>query len=97
MDTLPSGEVFLSVEGMEAIRLSDAEGMDQDTAAGLMGVSRQTYGRILAEARNIVAHALMTGKILRVAGGNYEVRGHHGRRHQRRCCRKTSGLPDMPE
>jgi predicted DNA-binding protein (UPF0251 family) len=79
----PAGEVSLSVEGLEAFRLSDAEGLDQDTAAKLMGISRQTYGRILSEARATVAHALNAGKILRVAGGNFEVRGHHCRR--RRC------------
>ncbi|GBC61048.1 DUF134 domain-containing protein [Desulfonema ishimotonii] len=84
LDTAPTGEVTLSVEGMEAVKLSDADGMDQDTAAKLMGVSRQTYGRILAEARRIVAHALVTGKALRVGGGNYEFRGHRGLRRRRR-------------
>jgi predicted DNA-binding protein (UPF0251 family) len=79
----PTGEILLSVEGMEALRLSDHEGMDQDGAAVLMGVSRQTYGRILAEAREAVAHALVTGKVLRVEGGNYQVRG-GGRRRMRR-------------
>ena len=82
-ETLPTGEATLSVEGMEALRLSDHEGMDQDGAAALMGVSRQTYGRILAEARGIVAHALITGKVLRVSGGNYALRGGRGRRLRR--------------
>jgi predicted DNA-binding protein (UPF0251 family) len=83
LETPPTGEILLSVEGMEALRLSDHEGMDQDGAAVLMGVSRQTYGRILAEAREAVAHALVTGKVLRVEGGNYQVRG-GGRRRMRR-------------
>ncbi|WP_373501747.1 DUF134 domain-containing protein, partial [Desulfococcus sp.] len=90
-ETPPTGEATLSVEGMEALRLSDHEGMDQDGAANLMGVSRQTYGRILAEARAIVAHALVTGKVLRVEGGNYQLRGGRGRRMRRHGGR---GLPD---
>ena len=79
---LVSGEVFLSVEELEAIRLSDFEGLDQETAANMMEVSRQTYGRILGSARNIVAKALVTGKALRVEGGNYEFRG-MGRRRRK--------------
>jgi len=91
LDAPPSGEVSLSMEGMEALRLTDVEGMDQDTGARLMGVSRQTYGRILGLARGIVAHALTTGKILRVSGGSYEIRGHGGRR--RRCRRGRFAEP----
>ena len=78
-----SGEVFMSVEELEAIRLSDFEHLDQETAADLMEVSRHTYGRILANARRIVAEALVTGKALRVEGGNYEFRGMHQRRRGR--------------
>ena len=77
-----TGEVSMSVEELEAIRLSDFEGLDQETAANMMEVSRQTYGRILAGARNIVAEALITGKALKVEGGNYEFRG-MGRRRRR--------------
>jgi len=77
-------EVFLPIEGLEAIRMTDYQGLDQETAAGLMNVSRQTYGRILAEARAIVAEALVMGKILRIEGGHFEMppggRGRHRRR-----------------
>jgi len=48
-----------------------------------MEVSRQTYGRILARARRIVSEALVTGKALRIEGGDYEFRG-MGRRRRRR-------------
>ena len=76
-----TGEVFLSIEGLEAIRLSDFEGLDQETAANIMEVSRQTYGRILGEARHIVSEALVTGKALTIEGGAFELRGR--RRHRR--------------
>ncbi len=82
----PSGEINLPMEGIEAIRLSDFEGLDQSTAAQMMKVSRQTYGRILAEARGIVADALITGKRLRIGGGTYKFRSRH--RHGR--CNKGS-------
>lgn len=70
-----TGEVRLSVEELEAIRLSDFEGLDQETAARLMEVSRHTYGRILNKARSIVGEALVTGKSLTVGGGVFEMRG----------------------
>jgi predicted DNA-binding protein (UPF0251 family) len=76
-------EAFLTIEGLEAIRLIDFQGMDQETAAKMMNVSRQTFGRILAEARAIVADALVMGKILRIEGGHFDMpprgRGRHGR------------------
>jgi predicted DNA-binding protein (UPF0251 family) len=78
-----TGDVVLSVEGLEALRLSDFERLDQETAAKIMAVSRQTYGRILGEARTIVSEALVTGKALRIEGGTYEMRGMRGRRRRR--------------
>lgn len=64
-------EVTLTVEGLEALRLSDVEGLDQDSAALRMGVSRQTFGRVLASARKAVAEAIVFGKGIRIEGGNY--------------------------
>ena len=78
-----TGEIFLSLEGLETIRLSDFERLDQETAANIMEVSRQTYGRILNEARRTVSEALITGKALRIEGGSYEVRGQRRRRRRR--------------
>lgn len=75
------GEVSMSIEELEAIRLSDFEHLDQETAAQMMEVSRHTYGRILNKARSTVAEAIVTGKTLIIAGGHYEFRG---RRRQRR-------------
>ncbi len=66
-------EVTLTVEGLEALRLSEIEGLDQDEAAARMGISRQTFGRILAEARKTVARAVVNGMGLRIEGGNYKV------------------------
>ena len=43
-------EVVLPVDQYEAIRLVDFEGMYQEKAAEVLGVSRQTVGRMLEEA-----------------------------------------------
>ncbi len=66
-------EVRLSVEEAEAIRLRDLEDLEQDAAAEQMNVSRPTYARILSQARQKVADALLNGKAIRIEGGNYEL------------------------
>ena len=65
--------VTLPVEGLEAIRLADAEGLDHETCARQMDVSRPTFSRILSEARYQVARALSNGWALRIEGGDYQV------------------------
>lgn len=78
-------EIILPIEDLEAIKLNDFQGLDQETAARMMNVSRQTFGRILTEARAIVADALVMGKILRIEGGNFEMPpGGRGRRRRGR-------------
>lgn len=66
-------EVVLPLEGLEAIRLTDLEKLDQETAAARMNVSRQTFGRVLAEARELVAEGLVMGKMIRIHGGSYTL------------------------
>ncbi|MCG8529888.1 MAG: DUF134 domain-containing protein, partial [Desulfovibrionales bacterium] len=65
------GEVAMTLEGFETIRLIDYQGMGQAEAAEQMQVSRQTFGRILREARHALAEALVAGKRLRLGGGCY--------------------------
>ncbi|MBQ4567448.1 MAG: DUF134 domain-containing protein [Desulfovibrio sp.] len=62
-------ESRLSLDGLEALRLADLEGMGMDAAAACMGVSRHTFGRLLRKARRAVAEALHEGRILRIEGG----------------------------
>jgi len=61
----------ISIEGFEALRLVDGEGMQQQQAADRMGVSRPTLSRILAEARKGVATALANGWAIEIEGGAY--------------------------
>jgi predicted DNA-binding protein (UPF0251 family)/predicted Fe-Mo cluster-binding NifX family protein len=71
-------EIYLTLEGFEALRLADFEGLSHEQSAQSMGVSRQTFGRTLSQARNTVAKALVTGLALRIHGGNYAVAGTAG-------------------
>ncbi len=66
-------EVVLTVDEFEAIRLADREGLYHDEAAGMMNVSRQTFGRIIQSAREKTASALVEGKALRIGGGNIHM------------------------
>jgi predicted DNA-binding protein (UPF0251 family) len=59
-------EVALATDEWEAIRLADAEGRYQMEAAKAMGVSRQTFDRIIARARRKIAEALVHGHALRI-------------------------------
>mgnify|MGYP005854640877 CR=1 FL=1 len=68
-------QVDLTVEELEALRLADLEGLYQEEAAEMMEVSRQTFQRVLREARRKVAEALIQGKALGVSGGDYVVVG----------------------
>lgn len=67
--------IFLTLEELEAIRLVDLEGMDQQEAAMNMGVSRKTLWNDLKSARKKVAMALINGYAIRIEGGSYILRG----------------------
>jgi predicted DNA-binding protein (UPF0251 family) len=66
-------EINLTVEGLEAVRLADLEGLTMADAATKMQVSRHTFGRVLAESRKVIADALVRGLALRIEGGNYHL------------------------
>lgn len=66
-------ETGISVEGLEALRLADLEGLTATEAARCMRISRHTFGRLLAETRRNVADALVHGKALHIGGGTFAV------------------------
>ncbi len=71
LDVPPAGEVLITVEEYEAMRLVDVEGLYQEDAAKEMGISRPTLGRILAAGRRKIAKALVNGLAIRIEGGNF--------------------------
>ncbi len=72
-------EIHLSLEEAEALRLKDLEGMEQEPASKKMNVSRPTFQRVLSSARRKIADALLNGRAVRIAGGNYEMVSHRFR------------------
>ena len=66
-------QLQLAVDELEAIRLVDLEGLSHEQAAEVMGVSRQTVGRVLERGRAKVAEALVAGKAILIGGGQYRV------------------------
>jgi uncharacterized protein len=72
-------EVRLTIDQMEALRLADLEGLSQQEAGLRMGVSRATFGRIIQQARKVVAEAIIKGKAILLEGGNYQVRNNQRR------------------
>ncbi len=65
--------ILLSLEELEAVRLSDLEGLDQEEAARRMGISRRALWEDLQNARKKIVEALVKGKAIEIKGGNYTV------------------------
>lgn len=68
-------QVVLGFDELEAMRLVDFEGLSQEQAAASLGVSRQTVGRVVEQARRTVTDALLHGKALLIDGGAFQVTG----------------------
>ncbi len=66
-------EVVLSLDEYESLRLADFEGLYQEQAAIKMGISRQTFGRIIESAHKKIADVLINGKALKIEGGEVAV------------------------
>lgn len=84
------GEVPMGLDEFEAIRLADLEALEHAQAARRMGISRQTFGRVLGAARRKMAQALVLGQALRIDGAQAE----HARPPCPYCahpCRATKG------
>ena len=59
-------EVSLDMDELEAIRLSDFEGVNQTKASKKMNISQSTFQRILERGRRKIAEAITKGKALRI-------------------------------
>lgn len=67
-------EVSLNLDEFEAIRLADFEGLYQEAAADKMGISRQTFGRIIVSAHKKISDVLINGKALKIEGEKVAVK-----------------------
>ena len=62
-------DVELELEEAEAIRLADYEQLYHEQAGEKMGISRQTFSRLLASAHKKVSDAIINGKCLVIKSG----------------------------
>ena len=90
-------ELYLPLEGFEALRLADLEGCKHEEAAKKMNVSRQTFGRILSQARHSVAEALVNGFALRIDGGDFMIVDRNGQAASVVDRRQTDSLAGHPQ
>ncbi len=71
-------KIKLKADEFEAIRLADYGGDYHEHAAKKMGVSRQTFGRILEQGRKKVADCLIHGKAIVITCDGPVVFGRNG-------------------
>ena len=64
-------ESTLTIGELESIRLKDLLGLDQEKAAKKINISQPTFHRLVLSARKKIADALVSGKALRIEGGDY--------------------------
>ena len=63
--------IRLGVDELEALRLCDLEGNEQESAGARMGVSRGTVQRMLKSGRAKVVRALLDSSALVIEKGDY--------------------------
>ncbi len=67
------GEVIMSLDEYEAIRLIDYEGLTQEQCAARMSVARTTVQGIYESARRKIADFIINSKELTITGGAYRL------------------------
>ncbi len=66
-------EVLIGHDELEAIRLKDLVGLPQEDAAKEMNVSQPTFHRLILSAHKKLADAVVSGKALKIEGGNINI------------------------
>ena len=59
-------KMILDIDEMEAIRLSDFEGLYQQECADRMGISRTTFSRLIESAHRKISDALLHNKAISI-------------------------------
>jgi len=91
------GEIVLTVDEYEVIRLIDLENNTQEDCAGQMHVARTTVQGIYESARRKLAQAIVEGKTIVISGGDYTLCERYGSQCGRGCgrnCRRRCGNPE---
>jgi len=59
-------ETVLQADEVEAIKLYEVDGLDQNQAAESMGISQPTFARILGNGHKKIAEAIIKGQAIRI-------------------------------
>ena len=84
--------VMLLPEEIAVLELIDLQGLEQEQAAAVLGVSRKTIWRDIHEAHRKIADALINGKTIQMEGCTRRLEGHCPRRNQDICPKKGGGI-----
>jgi len=77
--------IEMGLDHLESLRLYDIEGLDQENAAQRMQISRATFGRIIREAHQMIAEAIISHRGLTVIAKNsIRIQCHGAGKRQRR-------------
>ena len=91
---------YMTVDEYETIRLIDLDRFTQEECANKMNISRTTVQGIYDEARKKLAETLVKGKVLWIAGGEYQLCDGRGNGCGRGSCRRHRcgrGFEEDPE
>lgn len=66
-------EIEVTLDQFEALKLADFQGFSQSDGAKAMRISRPSFGRILRQARFMLADAIVNGKIIKIVFGDVQV------------------------
>lgn len=66
-------EIKLTNDELEAIRLKDYQGLDQEKASKEMEISQPTFHRLILSARKKLADALVNNKMIKIEGGDFKM------------------------
>lgn len=93
MEGAKGGQVCLTIDEYEVLRLVDYEKKTHEQCAKLMDISRTTVTEIYESARFKLADCLVGGKVLGIGGGNYRLcQGEAFRCCGKKCFRKEKFL-----
>lgn len=83
------GEIVLTVDEYEVIRLIDLEKLTHEQCAKQMDISRTTVTEVYETARRKIADSIVNGKMLMISGGHYRLCDGSASAHCHKYCKKS--------
>jgi hypothetical protein len=83
--------VMLLPEEIAALDLIDFQGLEQEAAAVVLGVSRKTIWRDIHEVRHKIADAIINGKSIQMEGCTRKHKGNCPKRDETLCPKHGGG------